>query len=188
MTDDISIRKQAIQSETLHRDGERKIDSPIRKIAATAVFENPFAGEWADDISRLTEWGERLGGELGREAVSNLGTPVESYGKGGIIGSEGELEHMAAILHPKLGGPFRQAVGGGDAIIPSAKKYGTPGTTLNVPTYYKDDAYVRSHFGAMGVRVGDAPRPDELLLALVVANGGRPHPHTGGKTISEVED
>jgi len=159
-------------------------------VAAVAVLENPYAGEWAEDLSLLTEWGADLGGTLTEAAVDRLDGPaaVESYGKGGIAGSDGELEHVAAMLHPELGTPLREAVGGGDAIIPSAKKHGGPGTTLDVPTHYKDEAYVRSHYDAMEVRVPDAPAADELLLAVVVTDGGRPHPRIGGLGKDEVED
>ncbi len=105
---------------------------------------------------------------------------AESYGKGAIVGAQGELEHAAAILHPKLGTPFREALGGGKAIIPSSKKMGGPGTELDVPIHYKDAAFVRSHFDAMPIRVQDAPRGDEIVVALVVTDSGRPLARVGG--------
>lgn len=187
---DPTIRTRAVLESTTHRDGERALDDPLTKVAAVAVIDNPVAGEWADDLSLLTEWGADLGGRLTETAVDRLGGPdaVESYGKGGIVGSDGELEHVAAMLHPELGTPLREAVGGGDAIIPSAKKHGAPGTTLDVPTHYKDEAYVRSHYDAMEVRVPDAPAADELVLAVVLTDGGRPHPRIGGLGKDELED
>ena len=115
---------------------------------------------------------------LGKKAVEALKIPpknAESYGKAAIVGADGELEHAAAILHPKLGTPLREAVGGGKAIIPSAKKMGGPGTEIDVPLHYKDAAFVRSHFDAMSVRVPDAPRSDEIVVAIVVTDSGRPH-------------
>ena len=131
--------------------------------------------------------GEELGEVLGRRAVQALGSPVHSYGKAAVVGELGEYEHAAAILHPTLGGPFRVAVSGGKAIIPSAKKLGGPGTAIDVPLHYKDAAFVRTHFDAMEVRLADAPRSNEILVALVVTDGGRPHPRIGGLTVDEAK-
>ncbi|WP_152039482.1 amino acid synthesis family protein [Salinigranum salinum] len=184
------VRKRVLRTETTLRDGERELAEPVTKAAAVAVLTNPFAGTWQDDLERLTDWGATLGETLTRAAVDALGGAelVESYGKGGIVGSAGEVEHVAAMLHPELGGPMRAAVGGGEAIIPSAKKHGGQGTSLDVPTHYKDEAYVRSHYDAMEVRVHDAPRDDELLLAVVVTDGGRFHPRIGGLTKGEASE
>jgi hypothetical protein len=187
---DLTLRKRVVRTETTLRDGERALDDPVTKVAATAVFDNPYADVWQSDLSLLTDWGAELGETLTRAAVDALGGPdrVESYGKGGVVGAGGELEHLAAMLHPELGAPMREAVGGGDAIIPSAKKRGGQGTALDVPTHFKDEAYVRSHYDAMEVRVHDAPRADELLLAVVVTDGGRFHPRIGGLTREEALD
>jgi hypothetical protein len=114
------------------------------------------------------------------EALKITPESSESYGKAAIVGTDGELEHAAAILHPKLGTPMRKAVGGGKAIIPSSKKIGGPGTEIDVPLHYKDAAFVRSHFDAMAVRVPDAPRPDEIVVVIVVTDSGRPHARIGG--------
>lgn len=185
---EIPIRKRTTIVEETHIDGNRALETPLRKAAGIAVLENPFANEWTDELSQLTDWGASLGGELTAAAVDALGTDaVHGYGKGGIVGGDGELEHIAAMLHPELGTPMRDAVGGGDAIIPSAKKLGGPGTTLDVPTHYKDEAYVRSHYDAMEVRIHDAPRPDEILIAVVVTDGGRPHARIGGLTLDELD-
>jgi hypothetical protein len=148
-----------------------------------AVIKNPFAGKYVEKLDELVDVGEALGGILGKKAVEALKIlpkDAESYGKAAIVGADGELEHAAAILHPKLGTPLREAVGGGKAIIPSAKKMGGPGTEIDVPVHYKDAAFVRSHFDAMSVRVPDAPRSDEILIAVVVTASGRPHPRIGG--------
>ena len=153
-----------------------------------AVIENPFAGRYVEDLAELVKTGEELGDLLGRRAVAALGAPVHSYGKAAVIGENGEYEHAAAILHPTLGAPFRTAVGGGKAIIPSAKKQGGPGTAIDVPLHYKDEAFVRSHFDAMEVRLADAPKANEILVALVVTDGGRPHPRVGGLTVDEAEE
>ena len=108
-------------------------------------------------------------------------------GKAAIVGENGEREHAAAILHPKLGKPFRDSVSRGLALIPSAKKVGGMGTEIDVPINFKDAAFVRSHFDAMAVRVDDAPRADEIVVALVVTDCGRPHPRIGGLKIEEAK-
>jgi len=183
----MTIRKLVTIVEEIRADGRREAARPVRKAAAVAVIENPFAGRWADDLAPLVAIGEELGALLGKQATEALGAPVESYGKAAIVGLDGEYEHAAAILHPTLGTPFRAAVGGGRAIIPSAKKLGAAGTAIDVPLHYKDAAFVRSHFDAMEVRIGDAPKPDEIVVVLVVTDGGRPHPRVGGLTRGEAK-
>lgn len=189
----MNIRKLVIVTEQIHVEARRALDKPITRAAAIAVIANPYAARFAEDLTELIDIGEQLGGLLGERAAAALpggAATVEGYGKGAIVGMGGELEHAAAILHPKLGKPFRDAVGGGKAIIPSAKKMGTPGTVLDVPTHFKDAAFVRSHFDAMEIRVQDAPRDDELVVALVVTDGGRPHARVGGlrKEEAKLED
>ncbi|MEJ5375547.1 MAG: amino acid synthesis family protein [bacterium] len=179
----MDIRKIVTLLEEIREEGGATVNPPVKRAAAIAVIRNPFSGKFVEDLTELMEAGEELGELLGRKAVEALGVPperVESYGKAAIVGSKGELEHAAAILHPKLGTPFRAAVGGGKAIIPSAKKFGVPGTEIDVPVHFKDAAFVRSHFDAMPVRVYDAPREDEIVVALVVTDSGRPHPRIGG--------
>jgi len=179
----MEIRKVVVVVEETHKEAGREVSPPTRKAAAIAVIKNPFAGRYEEDLSLLMEYGEKLGGMLGERAVAALGIPkerVDSYGKGAIVGLRGELEHAAAILHPKLGAPLREAVGGGKAIIPSAKKMGGAGTPLDVPLHFKNAAFVRSHFDAMEVRVHDAPRDDEILVAIVVTDSGRPLARVGG--------
>ena len=179
----MEIRKFVTIVEETVFEGGKKVDPPTRKAAAIAVIKNPFAGMYVENLDPLIDAGEKLGGILGKRAVEALGIApdrAESYGKAAIVGTNGELEHAAAILHPKLGTPLRKAVGTGKAIIPSAKKMGGPGTEIDVPVHYKDAAFVRSHFDAMSVRVPDAPRSDEILVAIVVTSSGRPHPRIGG--------
>ncbi len=179
----MEVRKYVTIVEETVIEGGKKVDPPTRKAAAIAVIKNPFAGKYVENLDELIEVGEALGGILGRKAVEALKIApekAESYGKAAIVGVSGELEHAAAILHPKLGTPLREAVGGGKAIIPSAKKLGGPGTEIDVPLHYKDAAFVRTHFDAMTVRVPDAPRPDEILVAIAVTDSGRPHPRIGG--------
>ena len=134
--------------------------------------------------------GEELGGVLGEKAVAALGVApavIESYGKAAIVGEAGELEHAAAILHPRLGKPLRQAVEKGAALVPSAKKMGGIGASIDVPLGHKDAAYVRSHFDAIEVRVPDAPRADEIVVAVAVTDSGRPLPRIGGLTVDQIE-
>jgi hypothetical protein len=179
----MEVRKYVTIVEEVRMEGGREVSPPTRRAAAVAVIRNPFAGGYAEDLTALMDTGEELGSVLGKMAVQALGIKkekAESYGKGAIVGLNGELEHAAAILHPKLGKPFRDALGGGKALIPSAKKMGGAGTEIDVPVHFKDAAFVRSHFDAMPVRIGDAPRSDEIVLALVVTDSGRPHPRVGG--------
>ncbi|MBC8418562.1 MAG: amino acid synthesis family protein [Proteobacteria bacterium] len=189
----MEVRKYVTILEEILMDGGRKMDPPGKRAAAVAVIKNPFAGRFVDDLTLLMDIGEELGGILGKMAVDALGiTPenAESYGKAAIVGENGEREHAAAILHPKLGKPFRDSVGGGKSLIPSAKKVGGMGTEIDVPINFKDAAFVRSHFDAMAVRIDDAPKGDEIVVALVVTDCGRPHPRIGGlkKEDAKMED
>jgi hypothetical protein len=186
----MQIRKLLTVVEETRQEAGRAIAPPILKAAAVAVIKNDFAGGFHEDLSALTDIGEELGELLGQRAVAALSDApggIHSYGKGAIVGEDGELEHAAAILHPKFGNPIRNACGGGKAIIPSAKKRGGMGTPLDVPLHYKDAAFVRTHYDAMEVRLCDAPRRDEILIAVVVTKGGRPLPRIGGLKISEVQ-
>jgi hypothetical protein len=183
------IRKLLTVVEETHQEADQTVTPPTRKAAAIAVIWNPCAGHRADDLSELIDIGEELGALLGQRAVVALGivpADVHSYGKAAIVGEDGELEHAAAILHPKLGAPLRAAVEKGAAIVPSAKKRGTMGTPIDVPLGHKDAAYVRSHFDAMEIRVPDAPRRGEIVVAVVVTDSGRPLPRIGGLTVAEV--
>ncbi|MCB2226583.1 MAG: amino acid synthesis family protein [Desulfarculaceae bacterium] len=181
----MQIRKLVtIVEETLNEAG-KAIEPPTRKAAAIAVIANPFAGGYTEDLSELMDIGEELGGMLGDKARDALGIApeeCESYGKAAIVGLNGELEHGGAILHPKLGAPFRKALGRGLALIPSVKKRGPAGCTIDVPLNHKDAAFIRSHFDGMTISLEDAPMADEILVALVVTDSGRPLPRIGGLT------
>ncbi len=179
------IRKIAVWVEETHREIGKTITPPTRKAVAVAVIANPFAGSYTEDLGELMEIGAELGGLLGEKCVAALGiTPAqaESYGKAAMVGENGELEHAAAILHPKLGAPLRKAVEKGAALVPSSKKMGGPGQVLDVPLGHKDAAYVRSHFDGIEVRLNDAPRANEILVAVAVTDSGRPLPRVGGLT------
>lgn len=185
-----SIRKIATFLEETRTEMGRAVDPPTRRAAAVAVIENPFAGKYEDDLSELMAIGEELGELLTLRAVAALGIPgtsVESYGKAAAVGENGELEHAAAILHPKLGAPVRKVLGKGAALIPSSKKRGGLGVSLDIPLGHKDAAFVRSHFDGMEVRLNDAPRADEIMVAVAVTDSGRPLPRVGGLTKGEIK-
>lgn len=184
------IRKLAVNVEETHLEIGRKVDPITRKAVAVAVIENPFANSYQEDLSLLMEIGAELGTLLGRKCVEVLGiTPeqAESYGKSAMVGENGELEHAAALLHPKMGAPLRKEVEKGAALVPSSKKMGSPGQVLDVPLGHKDAAYVRSHFDGIEVRLNDAPRANEIMVAIAVTDSGRPLPRVGGLTPSDAE-
>ncbi len=181
------VRIRAIV-DVVYEEGFRQLAKPLRRVAAGAVIKNPFAGRYVEDLSELYETGAELGKLLGETAVAQLKGEAQSYGKAAIVGMDGELEHAAALLHPTLGAPLRAAVGGGGAIIPSAKKMGGPGATIDVPLHHKDEMYVRSHFDALAFRIDDAPAPEEIVVIVAVTDGGRPHARVGGLQLSDTED
>jgi len=183
-----NIRKIVVVVEETRREMGREIAPPTRRAAAVAIIENPFAGRYVEDLEALIAIGEELGDLLGRRAVEALGVApaaIESYGKAAMVGENGELEHAAAILHPRLGKPLRAAVEKGAALVPSSKKMGGPGQPLDIPLGHKDAAYVRSHFDGMEVRINDAPRANEIMVAIAVTDSGRPLPRVGGLTKDE---
>jgi hypothetical protein len=184
------IRKIVVQVDEVLYEMGRPISPPARKALAMAVIENPYAGRYSENLDELIAIGEELGGLLGEKCVQALGIApgqAHSYGKAAIVGENGELEHAAAILHPKLGAPLRKAVEKGAALVPSSKKRGGLGTAIDVPLGHKDAAFVRSHFDAMEARVSDAPRPNEIVVAVVVTDSGRPLPRIGGLQIGEIK-
>ena len=184
------IRKLIVQvDETLIEMGQA-ITPPTRRALAMAVIDNPCAGRYVENLDELIAIGEELGALLGNKCVQALGIApgaAQSYGKAAIVGEAGELEHAAAILHPKLGAPLRKAVEKGAALVPSAKKRGSLGTAIDVPLGHKDAAFVRSHFDAMEARVSDAPRANEIVVAVVITDSGRPLPRIGGLQAHEAK-
>ena len=183
------IRKIIVQVDEIHQDGGKAVHPPTRRALAMAVIDNPYAGRFSENLDELIDIGEELGGLLGERCVQALGiapAQANSYGKAAVVGEGGELEHAAALLHPKLGAPLRVAVSQGAAMVPSAKKQGTLGTAVDVPLGHKDAAFVRSHFDAIEARVADAPRANEIVVAVVVTDSGRPHPRVGGLQVHEI--
>ncbi len=184
-----NIRKLIVQVDEVRKEMGQTIDPPTRRAVAIAVIANPYAGRFSENLDELIAIGEELGGLLGNKAVAALGiapAQAQSYGKAAIVGEGGELEHAAAILHPKLGAPLRTAVEKGAALVPSAKKMGTLGTAIDVPLGHKDAAFVRSHFDAVEARVCDAPRAGEIVVAVAVTDSGRPLPRIGGLQVNEI--
>lgn len=185
-----NIRKLIVQVDEVRKEMGQTIEPPTRRAVAIAVIDNPYAGRYSENLDELIAIGEELGALLGQKAVAALGiAPAEaqSYGKAAIVGENGELEHAAAILHPKLGAPLRTAVEKGAALVPSAKKRGTLGTVIDVPLGHKDAAFVRSHFDAIEARVSDAPRANEIVVAVAVTDSGRPLARIGGLQHGEVK-
>lgn len=184
------IRKIAVYIEETQQEAGQNISPATRKAVAVAVISNPFSGQFVQDLTLLMDIGAELGSLLGDRCVAALGiTPAqaESYGKAAMVGENGELEHAAAILHPKLGAPLRKSVEKGAALVPSSKKMGSPGQILDVPLGHKDAAYVRSHFDAIEVRLNDAPRANEIMVAVAVTDSGRPLPRVGGLTHDDAD-
>jgi len=184
------IRKLLVQVDETRIEMGQAINPPTRRAVAMAVIDNPYAGRFEQNLDELIAIGEELGALLGEKCVAALGiTPAqaESYGKAAIVGEAGELEHAAALLHPKLGAPLRKAVEKGAALVPSSKKRGGLGTAIDVPLGHKDAAFVRSHFDAIEARVSDAPRANEIVVAVAVTDSGRPLPRIGGLQVSEIK-
>jgi hypothetical protein len=185
-----AIRKLVVQVDETRIEMGRPIEPATRRAVAMAVIANPYAGRYAADLEELTAIGEELGGLLGAKCVQALGIQPEqaqSYGKAAIVGEGGELEHAAAILHPRMGASLRRAVSKGAALVPSAKKMGGLGTAIDVPLGHKDAAFVRSHFDAIEARVADAPRAHEILVAIAVTDSGRPLARVGGLQQHEIQ-
>jgi hypothetical protein len=184
------IRKIVTFVEETHIEMSRSVQPPTRRAAAVAVIENPCAGKFVEDLSELMTIGEELGDLLTQRAVAALAIPpaqVESYGKAAAVGENGEIEHAAAVLHPKLGAPVRKFIGKGAALIPSSKKRGGLGVPLDIPLGHKDAAFVRSHFDGMEVRINDAPRANEIVVAIAVTDSGRPLSRVGGLSKDQIK-
>jgi len=183
------VRKHLVLVEEVALEQGRAVTPPIHRAVAACVLLNPFAGQYVEDLAPLIEAGETLGVELAARAVAALGVPgeaVHSFGKAAVVGEAGELEHAAALLHPRMGAPVRAALGRGPALIPSAKKRGGMGTAIDIPLGHKDAAFVRSHFDAIEFRCTDAPMANEILLCLALTTGGRPLPRIGGLTVDGI--
>lgn len=184
--DSFGIRKLVSYREVVRADMGRPVDPPLVKAVVAAVIANPYAGRFVEDLSEAVAWSPELGTLLGGEAVSVLGEPPRSYGKAGIAGVAGEQEHAVMFITTLFGDALRAAVGGGAAWISSTSAVAAAGAAITVPLAHKDALYVRDQYDAIELRVPDAPRPDEVVVAVAVANRGRPHHRLGGLRAEDV--
>lgn len=175
----MDVRKTIVTVEEIRAEAGQPAARPIRRAAGIAVIANPFAGKYVEDLSALFDVGLALGEMLMKTVVDQLAGPPVSYGKGAIVGVAGDMEHGGALVHPKLGKPMRAAVAGGAAIISSNVKVAAAGTLIDIPLAHKDDIWSFDHFDTMTVAVADAPRPDEIVVIMAVADGGRVRPRLG---------
>src|SRR5437588_2164525 len=186
---EVKVRKKQTIVEEIFHEGGPVASVPLRRAAVLSVIHNPFAGKYVEGISGFMDDLKPLGLEMAKNLVSVLGGDpkvIEGYGKGAIVGAAGELEH-GALWHVPGGYAMREILGGAKAIVASTKKVGSPGARLDVPITHINASYVRSHFDAMEVGLADAPRADEILLALVMTTGSRVHARVGGLKASEVK-
>jgi hypothetical protein len=174
------VRKWATFIEEIHTEMGRGDGPPLRKVAVCAVIRNPHAGKFVADIGDLVTASEQLGDDMSRRGAAALSAPVESYGKGGIVGMNGDQEHINALLTTVFGDVLRRHAGGGTAWIPSMTKRGSAGTSIDIPLAYKDALYVRSHYDGITVAVPDAPGPDEIVVIAAYASRGRLNARLGG--------
>jgi hypothetical protein len=180
MTD---IRKILTLREVVFSELGHAASRPVVRAVGIGVIRNPFAGQWAADLRELFEAGAALGERLMPELVRMLDRPAVSYGKGALVGVMGEMEHGGACVHPMLGRPMRAALGGGQAVIGSNVKVAAPGTLLDVPLGHKDESWSFEHFDTVTVSVPDAPRPDEIVIVMAIADGGRLNNRCGSAPI-----
>ena len=186
---DVKVRKFLVSVEEIHHEGGPVADVPPRRGAVLAVVENPYAGAFHADIQPFMEDLKPLGLEMARKLLAALGgdpKAIEGYGKGSIVGEAGELEH-AALWHAPGGYSMREVLGGAKAIVPSTKKVGGPGARLDVPVTHVNASYVRSHFDAIEVGIPDAPRANEMVVALVMTTGPRVHARAGGLAATDIK-
>lgn len=185
---DVAVRKFVTRiEETLHEGGPPAADRPSRGIIA-AIVENPFAGRYVEEIAGFMDDLKPLGLDMAQRLIDALGgdpAVIEGYGKGAIVGEAGELEH-GALWHVPGGYAMRELLGGAKAIVPSSKKVGGLGTCLDIPITHKDASYVRSHFDAIEVSINDAPRRNEIVLALAMTTGPRVHARVGGLAAADI--
>jgi hypothetical protein len=183
----LRTRRSFVIVEERFEEAGRPADRRLRRVAAVAVVENPYAGRYVEDLRPMIDASVELGESMAKLALASFGQhEVQSYGKGGIVGLAGEQEHANALLTTAFANPIRAAIGGGDAWISSFTKRGGPGTLIDIPMNHKDEIYVRSHYDGMSVVLPDAPMPDEIAVIFCIANRGRLNARVGGLTHEEV--
>ena len=186
---EVQVRKKLTAVEEIFHEGGPLSPVPLRRAAMLAIIHNPFAGKYVQEIAGFMDDLKPLGLEMAHSLVAALGgdaNVIEGYGKGAIVGAAGEIEH-GALWHVPGGYAMREILGGAKAIVASTKKVGGPGTRLDVPITHINASYVRSHFESMEVGLTDAPRSDEILLALVMTTGPRIHARVGGLKAAEIK-
>ena len=179
----MDIRRLVVTKDILYAEAGTKAPRPVTRAFGIVVIHNPFAGQHVQDLSPMYDMGEEIAELLMPQLLALLpGKPV-AYGKGAIVGVNGDAEHAAAICHPKMGRPMRSALGGGNAVIPSTTKVAAAGATLDMPLGHKDDAWSFNEMETLTLCVGDAPRPDEIMVAIGISDGGRADPRVGKSRI-----
>ena len=184
-----AMRKFVVQVEEVFHENGPTPDKPQRRGAVLAVIKNPFAGRYVEHIQPFMEDLEPLGLDMARRLLAALGCDaagIEGYGKGAVVGAAGELEH-GALWHSPGGYAMREVLGGTKAIVPSTKKVGGPGTRIDIPITHVNASYVRSHFDAIEVGIGDAPRAGEMVLILAMTTGPRIHARSGGLAAADIQ-
>lgn len=166
----------------------RPASPPLKRMAVCAIVANPYAGRFVEDLRPMIDASIALGEEMAHRLRATFGTEeIQSYGKGGLVGLNGEQEHANALLTTAFANPLRKMIGRADAWISSFTKVCAPGTQIDIPMNHKDDVYVRSHYDGMSLMLADAPMPDEIALIFCVANRGRINARVGGLTHAELE-
>lgn len=185
--DAYEVRGWYASVQEVRHDGGDAVAEPLIKVASAVIIRNPFAGSFTADLSPLTKPSAAIGHALGQRAMVLMGgRTVQSYGKGGIAGTAGEQEHVVACITTEFGNPLRQQVGGGEAWISSVSKVGPAGVSIDIPLAHKDELYIRANYDAFTFSVPDGPRPDEILICVAIASGGRVHQRVGGKTVADL--
>lgn len=185
---ELRIRRSFTIVEERRIEAGQTAEVPLRKVAAVSILENPYAGRYVDDLSELIEASSKLGKAMGAQALEALAPySVQSYGKGGLVGTAGEQEHANALLTTVFANPIRDAIGKADAWVSSMTKVAGPGAMIDIPMNCKDDVYVRSHYDGMSLVLPDAPFPDEIAIIFCVANRGRLNARVGGMTFAEAQ-
>lgn len=183
----VTVRKYKLDIEEIWHEGGPVLAQPLRVAVALAVVKNPYAGRYQADLLPFMAELRQLGADLSARMIAALGGPgtVQAYGKGAVVGEDGELEH-GAVWHEAGGWAMREALGNPKAIVPSAKTIGGVGTRLIVPLGHINAAYVRSHFGSADMTLWDGPRRDEIAFGLAMATGGRVHARLGGLAAADI--
>ena len=185
----VVVRKFLVQIEEIFHEGGPLAARPLKRGAVVAVIANPFAGRYVEEITGFMEDLKPLGLDMARRLIDAIGdgvSAVEGYGKGAIVGADGELEH-GALWHNPGGYAMRELLGNAKAIVPSTKKVGGPGTRIDIPITHINASYVRSHFDAIEIGIADAPRSDEMAVILAMTTGARVHARAGGLAAADIK-